>query len=374
MVHHCGFRAARGTRGDARHPETLTVMPRALLAGLFAGALAFAALPTPADAAGKPATLRGELVHRIVMKWGPQVQREYGVPVREWAMDMVPVFGRVSLGSLAAAAQAPSFDAMNTALLRDGRGVSASGNQLAAINAGALQRPTKALGDVASDLVFVPVTPCRIIDTRVVGGPIPADGTRNFDITEVTDFSFQGGAANNCNIGAAGSFAAAVINFTVVTPSIAGFVTAYPFGATRPLAATVNYVAGDIRGNLAVVRLDQGDDAEELSVYSFAQTHLVADIVGYYIEPQATALDCIEQVSTEVTVAANGFTTATSASCPTGYSVTGGGCSMSDFGGRVVTTRSFPIAGNHFCAFANQSAGALLGTAYVNCCRTPGRN
>jgi hypothetical protein len=349
-------------------------MPRTLLAGLFAGALAFAALSAHADAADKPRTLRGELVHRIVMKWGPQVQRNYGVPVREWAMDMVPVFGRVSLGSLAAAAQAPSFDAMNAALLRDGRGVSASGNQLAAMNAGVLRRPTKALGDVANDLVFVPVTPCRIIDTRVVGGPIAADSTRNFDITEVANFSFQGGAASDCGVGSVGSFAAAVINFTVVTPSTGGFVTAHPFGAARPLAATVNYAAGDIRGNLAVVRLDQGDDADEMSVYSFAQTHLVADIVGYYIEPQATALDCIEEVSTDVTVAANGFATATSASCPTGYSVTGGGCSMSDFGGRVVTTRSFPIAGNHFCAFANQTAAAIVGTAYVNCCRTPGRN
>jgi hypothetical protein len=348
-------------------------MPRALFAGLFAGVLAFATPSTPADAAGKPRSLRGELVHRIVMKWGPHVQRTYGADVRGWAMDMVPVFSRATLGSLSAAAQAPDFEAMNDAFLADARGGTAR-RLNAAIQSGALTRPTKALGDVARDLVFVPVTPCRIIDTRVVGGPIAADGTRNFDITEVTDFVFQGGNASDCGVGGVGSFAAAVINFTVVTPSTGGFVTAHPFGASRPLAATVNYVAGDIRGNLAVVRLDQGDDAEELSVYSFAQTHLVADIVGYYIEPQATALDCIEEVSTDVSVAANGFATVSSASCPTGYSVTGGGCSMSDFGGRVVTTRSFPNAGNHFCAFANQSAGALIGTAYVNCCRTPGRN
>jgi hypothetical protein len=347
------------------------------LVGMFVGILAFVALvlaPQIADAAGKPRTLRGELVHRIVMTWGPHVQRNYGADVREWAMDMVPVFARASLGTLAIAAQAPTFESMNDAFLRTGRGADASGNLAAAMHSGRLNRPTKALGDVANDLVFVPVTPCRIIDTRVIGGTIPGNASRDFDITEVSDFSFQGGATGDCGIGGAGSFAAAVINFTVVSPTVAGFITAHPFGVPRPLAATVNYVAGDIRGNLAVVRLDQGDDAAELSVYTFAQTHLVADIVGYYTEPQATRLDCIEQTSSNVVVAANGFTTAVTDACPAGYALTGGGCSMSEFAGRVVTTRSLPAEGTHFCAFANEGAITSVGTAYASCCRTPGRN
>jgi hypothetical protein len=349
-------------------------MPTNKLRAIAMCLLSAVALSANQTSAREPRTPRGELVHRIVMKWGVHVQRTYGVDPRGWAMDMVPVFAKAPLPILRRALGAPTFQEMNDAFLVDEEGNTSHTRLAAAIHAGTPNAAGKALGDAAEDLVFVPVTPCRIIDTRVVGGPIAADGTRNFDITEVTDFVFQGGNASDCGVGGVGSFAAAVINFTVVTPSTGGFVTAHPFGASRPLAATVNYVAGDIRGNLAVVRLDQGDDAEELSVYSFAQTHLVADIVGYYIEPQATALDCIEEVSTDVSVAANGFATVSSASCPTGYSVTGGGCSMSDFGGRVVTTRSFPNAGNHFCAFANQSAGALIGTAYVNCCRTPGRN
>ena len=52
-----------------------------------------------------------------------------------------------------------------------------------AVSAGVLGAPVEAeLGSsAAADLVFTPLTPCRIIDTRVVGGPIvpglPRDGS-----------------------------------------------------------------------------------------------------------------------------------------------------------------------------------------------------
>jgi hypothetical protein len=230
-----------------------------------------------------------------------------------------------------------------------------------------------ALGDAAADLVFVPVTPCRIIDTRIAGGVIAANTTRSFDVTSASNYTAQGGDATNCGVGAVGAFAAAAINFTVVTPSAAGYITAFPYLATQPLAATVNYVAGDIRGNFAIVKLDQGASSVELSVYTFAQTHLVADIVGYFIEPQATALDCVEKVSTGVTISAGSFGTQSTASCDAGYTVTSGGCSLSNFDGRVVTTRTIPASEIHFCAFRNEGSGSVEGIAYARCCRTPGR-
>ena len=326
-----------------------------------------------AAAAGKPHTLRGELVRQIVLKWGVHVQRVYGADVREWASDMGPIFAKASLGSLGVAARAPTFEAMNDAFLIDSRGRSASGNLIAAVNSGALRRPTKALGEIANDLVFVPVTPCRIIDTRVAGGVIPANGTRSFDVSETANYAAQGGDTTDCGVGAAGPFAAAVINFTVVTPNAAGYVTAYPFGAAKPLAATVNYTAGDIRGNLAVVKLNQDDASQDLSVYSFADTQLVADLVGYYIHPQATALDCTDVSSLPAAINAGAVGTVVSPTCPSGYVMTGGGCSASDFGGRIVTSRFLSDSETQFCAFANQGSSAVQGVAYGRCCRTPGR-
>lgn len=301
---------------------------------------------------------RGELVHRIVMKWGNHVQEAYRADVRDWAMGMVPVFARAPITDLRRAANARSFEAMNEALL----GVDPAAVPVAS---------PKALGDLDKDLVFVPVTPCRIFDTRVAGGQIAANTTRGFDVTSVGSYSFQGGDASNCGVGDKGSFAAAAINFTVVTPGAAGYITAFPFGATQPLAATVNYTAGDIRGNLSIVRLDQGPAASELSVYTFAQTHLVADIVGYFTQAE-TELDCVEKVSGNLSVGPGGFNSGSTPVCDAGYRITGGGCTMSTFDGRMVSSRSISDASGdrHFCAFRNESTTAtLVGIAYARCCR-----
>jgi hypothetical protein len=56
-----------------------------------------------------------------------------------------------------------------------------------------------ALGDSQADLVYTPVTPCRIIDTRIVGGVIAAGTTTSFLVTG-TDLSSQGGSATGCGV------------------------------------------------------------------------------------------------------------------------------------------------------------------------------
>jgi hypothetical protein len=341
---------------------------------LFGPALVAAMLSVSMDVAAatdtKPMTPRGELIHRIVMKWGGHVQEAYGANVGAWANDMVPVFARANLATLKRAANAPTFDAMNDSFLVDAKGNTPQMNSLLAI--GKVPATTKLLGENNNDLVFVPITPCRIFDTRVAGGAIAANTVRSFDVTAVSDYSFQGGDASNCGgTGAAGSFAAAAINFTVVTPSAGGYITAFPYLGTQPLAATVNYAAGAVVGNFAVVKLDQGASANELSVYSFAQTHLVADIVGYYINPVLGPLDCEEKTSAAATVVPGGMGTQSTAACTVGYKVVSGGCSSTTFDGRVVTSRTFLGTNTHFCAFRNEGTGNMDGTAYSVCCKLP---
>ncbi len=345
-----------------------------LIAAMFALSASLSSMSMDAEAAGKQRTPRGELVHRIVMKWGNHVQEAYRTNVGQWASDMVPVFSRASLDTLKRAANAPSFELMNDTFLVDDQGNTVHTNLLNAVNADDMGRvPTRLLGEPTNDLVFVPITPCRIIDTRLAGGQIAANTVRSFDITAVTDYAFQGGDASNCNgAGGAGSFAAAAINFTVVTPTAAGYITAFPFLATQPLASNVNYVAGDIVANLSIVKLDQGASANELSVYSFAQTHLVADLVGYYINPVLGGIDCQETFSSNITVNANATGTGSSPACATGYTIVSGGCTMSTFDGRIVSSRSFPNSNTHFCAFRNENASASnLGVVYGRCCKLP---
>jgi hypothetical protein len=306
---------------------------------------------------------RADIASRIVAKWGSHVQETYKVSPEAWSGQISPFFKAASMATLQRALSAKNFNEMNNALSQNGAkgGISNS----------------KALGEAATDLVYVPITPCRIFDTRLAGGVIAAGTTRGFDVTAVTDYSFQGGDASNCGgAGAAGSFAAAAINFTVVFPVGQGFITAYPFLGTRPTAATMVYRAGDLLSNMAIVKLDQGASSNEMNIYSANETHLVGDLVGYFINPQPTQLDCVEVASAGVDIAAGGAGSQSTAVCPTGYEITGGGCSSSTFDGKIVTSRSFdnsPTSQSHFCAFRNQGTGTANFVAYGRCCRIPGR-
>lgn len=314
-----------------------------------------------ASAAGKVRTERGQLVHDIVLKWAPHVQEAFRGDARTWAMDLVPLFNRATLPQLQRARDARTFDQMNNELL-----VAAPGGASALTTsvAGKPRITGKLLGDADQDLIFVPITPCRIIDTRVAGGAIAANTVRSFDVTAVSNYSFQGGDSSNCNgVGAAGSFAAAAINFTVVTPSGAGYITAFPFLATQPLAATVNYVAGDIRGNFAVVKLDQGASANELSVYTFAQTHLVADIVGYYRNPGAPTLECVNSGDTVNSVNAGATMNTVAPACPATYTQTGTNCESSTW------QMPFVYFSDGTCSAQNNSSGTAQLRASRTCCR-----
>lgn len=310
-------------------------------------------------------------VSEIIAKWGDFVAETYRTDATTWGNNMSDLLARASLDTLHKAALARTFAEMNNALL----GSDDESAQLAAKLMSDGRDTVQRLGEVAADLVFVPVTPCRVLDTRVAGGVIPANTTRDFDITAVGSFAFQGGDASNCNVGAAGSFAAAVLNFTVVTPSAAGYITAFPYLGTQPLAATVNYSAGDIRGNLAVVKLDQGASASEMSVYSFAQTHLVADIVGYYINPEATQPECTNTTVSSFSIAAGTSNFFNNPACPGGYEATIPYCWTAASG---VYSQGSGHNGNipsnaTFCAWQNTTGTSQTVLGGNVCCRVPGR-
>ncbi len=337
-----------------------------IVAGLVVGAslLCTSYWAGAAENEGKAQTRRGQLVYQIVKKWAPHVQEAYKTDMNSWAREMGPIFAKAPMNSLQMAADSRSFDDMKAAL----QGGSIAITNSSAIDSKEARVTAKSLGEPANDLVFVPISPCRIIDTRLAGGQIAANTVRSFDVTAVSDYSFQGGAANNCNgAGAVGSFAAAAINFTVVSPAADGYITAFPFLGTQPLAATVNYTAGDIRGNYSVVKLDQGASANELSVYSFAQTHLVADIVGYYINPQATPLDCQDTTAVAVTVAAGATSNAVASACPATYIQTATNCESSTW------QMPFVYFKGGVCSAQNNSAATATLRASRTCCRTPGR-
>jgi hypothetical protein len=142
------------------------------------------------------------------------------------------------------------------------------------------------LGSASTDLVYTPVTPCRIIDTRSApAGQMAAGLVRSFNAWTTTNFTNQGGLSSDCNIPANTNTAAIVVYFTVVAPSAAGYITTYPSNAPQPLASTVNFGGGDVKGNNATLKLNQTVTSSHFNVFTSSATHLVADVVGYYAKP-----------------------------------------------------------------------------------------
>ena len=88
----------------------------------------------------------------------------------------------------------------------------------------------------------------------------------------------------NANNGGLGSFGvpanatAVVLNVTVVNPLAAGYLTAYPTGATQPFASNIDYVAGQVVPNLVEVGVGTSGD---VSLFSSAGTDVVVDVEGY---------------------------------------------------------------------------------------------
>lgn len=112
-----------------------------------------------------------------------------------------------------------------------------------------------------------PVTPSRILDTRVGTGAPAA--------------KLNGGSTLTLQVAPPGDgYSAAVINLTGVTPSASTYVTAYPSNVARPLASNLNLVAGQVRPNLVMVQLSP---TGTIDLYNFAgQVDLVADLVGLF--------------------------------------------------------------------------------------------
>lgn len=322
---------------------------------------------------------RGAMARAYVLKWGGYVQQVYRVPVGVWANRMVPTFAYADADNFRNALKRTTYEGASAAL--SGVGSRLPDDQVIDTMARARLSPSltqpdvvaKTLGAAASDLVYTPVTPCRILDTRVAGGAIAGDASRDFNavVGAGGNFGSQGGSATDCGVVADGQ-AAVVINLTAVTPAGAGYATAYPFGTTRPLASSVNYAAGAIVNNAVVVKLPTPLTTKDFTVYTFSTADYVADIVGYYAPPQATAPECVNTATVTGQVSNNGGTASvTVPDCPAGYARTTVYCSGGS--SSTVVLRVISPTGCTVKNTLNSASGTSTFSGYGYCCRMPGR-
>jgi len=136
-------------------------------------------------------------------------------------------------------------------------------------------------------LVFVAMTPCRVVDTRASQNFPSPFGPPSMVNGATRSFPFQ--SSTTCSIPA--TAAAYSLNVTVVPPSLGspvGAVIMWPEGQTQPNAVTLDDITGDIRNNAAIV--PAGTPNGGLSVFVNANTDLVIDINGYYAPQTAITL------------------------------------------------------------------------------------
>ena len=322
---------------------------------------------------------RGQLTRQFVLKWGDYVERVYDTPVDVWAKRMVSTFVAADPGNFRNALKRDTFEGAVAALTGTGHRLSDGAvierlarASLASARKGKAAAPitTLALGSLTGDLVFTPVTPCRIVDTRLAGGMIANNSSRAFIGVAVAGGSFtsQGGSGTSCGVDAVGASAIA-INVTAVTPAAAGYATVYRFPDTQPLAASVNYTAGSIVNNTVIVGIPNPLSSSDFRIYTFAASHYVVDIVGYYSPPQATALQCTTAEQTTLNLAPGGRSFGT-AVCPAGYTPTGGGVGFSNNPVGVDMNASFRNGNGWSSLATNGSTATLNAFHYAECCRT----
>jgi hypothetical protein len=225
-----------------------------------------------------------------------------------------------------------------------------------------------------SELVFYPLTPCRIVDTRFASrwgfNPIPSGGQINLDV--YGDTSSQGGRTN-CFVNS--DAAAVVINVTAIPVAGGdGFLTVWPFGLARPLAALVNYNPADAFaiGN-ATVQTIRRLGADQLSVYALRSTHVTIDVSGYLARPTDTPLDTTFR-STSRTIGAGGNLSFRSPACPAGYRISGGGCHWDIYNSSLSIIGTRPWTSTEWnCDFRNGTGGNRVAIAHGVCVRMPGR-
>jgi len=119
---------------------------------------------------------------------------------------------------------------------------------------------------------FHPVDPFRLFDTRdgtgkVARMPLTTRGVVAVNVSKRSELPSS-------------AITAIVMNVTVTEPTAAGYLVVYPGDVGVPTASNLNFVRGQTVPNLVTVRVPSSGVIDFFN--SFGDTHVLADVVGYY--------------------------------------------------------------------------------------------
>jgi len=131
-------------------------------------------------------------------------------------------------------------------------------------------------GARSGPLHFLPIEPCRLVDTRIptasLGGPsLPARTIRTFPLRSACGLPTNATAYS--------------LNVTVVPKGPLGYLSIWPSGQGQPFVSTLNALDGRIKANAAIVPAGTSDGS--VNVYVTDATEVIIDVNGVFV-PQGS--------------------------------------------------------------------------------------
>jgi hypothetical protein len=124
-------------------------------------------------------------------------------------------------------------------------------------------------------LAFYPLTPCRVIDTRLeYRAPAGPFGPPSMGAQQTRRFRFP--ASPYCTIPAAAAYS---VTITAVPPAALAYLTAWPAGSGQPNVSSINSFAGRTLANNVIIPASADGS---IDVFTFNATDFLIDINGYY--------------------------------------------------------------------------------------------
>jgi hypothetical protein len=133
--------------------------------------------------------------------------------------------------------------------------------------------PTPVIAPNPGPFQFLPIAPCRMVDTRLAAGP---NGGPVLAARSVRTFPLRSACSVPPNT------AAYSLNITAVPRGSLGYVSIWPGTSSQPLVSTLNSLDGRIKANAAIV---PGGTDGSVSVYATDATDLIIDVNGVFIPP-----------------------------------------------------------------------------------------
>ena len=130
-------------------------------------------------------------------------------------------------------------------------------------------------------LSFVPVTSCRIADTRNPAGPFAGPAIAN---NQTRSFPIRQSAC-----GIPSTAVAYSLNVTVAPNGPLGFLTVWPTGLTRPGSSLMNSNDGRVKANAAIVAAGTSGSINVFASTS-TYTNVILDIDGYFVPSTSSSL------------------------------------------------------------------------------------